>query len=170
MREIFRRAKVSDFIAIINLYEKAIADLCARQIDQWDALYPDRKTLRSDIRKRQMYILTRDKQIVSAIVLNVCQHELYKTVKWSYGKPAVLHRLCVHPDYQNHGIGRKTVICAEARLRKKNKRSVRLDAFVHNPAALRLYEGLGYTFVGRIYLRKGEFSLYEKSLVDIPAI
>ena len=167
MEEVFRRAKAADFKAVSSLYEIAVRDLRLRQIDQWDEIYPDRKTLWVDIRKRHMYVVMRDERIVSAVVVNKRQHELYKSVKWSYGKPAVIHRLCVHPDFQHDGVGRKTVIFAEQRLRRTCRRSIRLDAFLSNPAALRLYEGLGYTMVGRVCFRKGEFGLYEKSLVDI---
>jgi ribosomal protein S18 acetylase RimI-like enzyme len=166
MEEIFRRAKAADFDAIAALYEKAVSSLRSKQIDQWDESYPDRKTLRADIRKRQMFVLTHDRQIVAAVVLNHKQHELYKTVRWAYGRPAVLHRLCVHPEHQHFGIGRATVVCAERLLRKKRRRSVRLDAFLQNPAALRLYESLGYVRVGLVHFRKGEFGLYEKSLTD----
>ncbi len=166
MEEKFRRAKAADFEAVAALYEKAVSGLRSKQIDQWDEIYPDRKTLRADIRRRQMFVLTRDRQIVSAVVINKVQHELYKTAAWSYGRPAVLHRLCVHPEYQHLGVGRATVLCAERQLRKKRRRSVRLDAFLQNPAALRLYEGLGYRKVGLVHFRKGEFGLYEKSLTD----
>ncbi len=167
MKEMFRRAKPADFKTIAALYEAAVCDLRSKQIDQWDEIYPDKKTLKWDIRKRQMYVLTQDDQIVSAVVLNKRQHQLYKVVKWFYVRPAVIHRLCVHPDHQYCGIGKKTVICAERQLRRTRRCSIRLDAFAQNPAALRLYEGLGYLQVGRIQLRKGEFFLYEKSLVDI---
>jgi predicted N-acetyltransferase YhbS len=134
MEEIFRRAKAADFDAIAALYEKAVSSLRSKQIDQWDESYPDRKTLRADIRKGRMFVLTHDRQIVAAVVLNHKQHELYKTVRWAYGRPAVLHRLCVHPEHQHFGIGRATVVCAERLLRKKRRRSVRLDAFLQNPA------------------------------------
>ena len=167
MEEIFRRARGSDFKAVAALYEYAVWDLRNRQIDQWDEIYPDKKTLRADIRKRQMYVLIQEESIVSAIVINKRQHQLYKTVKWHLRKPAVLHRLCVQPQLQQKGIGKKTVVYAERRLRRTRRCSVRLDAFSKNPAAIQLYESLGYTLVGRIYLRKGEFNLYEKSLVDI---
>jgi ribosomal protein S18 acetylase RimI-like enzyme len=170
MEEIFRRAKAADFEAVAALYEKAVSDLRSKQIDQWDEIYPDSKTLRADIRKRQMYVLTRDGGIVSAVVLGRKQHELYKTVRWSCGRPAVLHRLCVHPEHQHLGVGRATVVCAEQRLRKKHRCSVRLDAFLQNPAALRLYESLGYTRVGVVHFRKGEFGLYEKSISGHEAV
>ena len=167
MTQLFRRARRPDFPVIASLYEKAVTDLRIRQIDQWDDIYPDRKMLWTDIIKRQMYVLTQDGQIVSAVVLNKNQHQLYKTVRWSFLKPAVIHRLCVDPAYQHNGVGRKTLECAETRLRRTRRRSVRLDAFLDNPAALRLYEGQGYTMVGRVQFRKGEFGLFEKSLVSI---
>jgi ribosomal protein S18 acetylase RimI-like enzyme len=167
MTEVFRRARSSDFKEISALYDAAVKDLRARRIDQWDELYPNRKTLCADIRRRQMYVLMRDGLLVSAIVLNRRQHQMYRTVRWSFTKPAVIHRLCVRPDCQRFGVGHRTVVCAEELLRRTRRRSIRLDAFTGNAAALRLYEGLGYTHVGYVQFRKGEFGLYEKSLVGV---
>jgi ribosomal protein S18 acetylase RimI-like enzyme len=42
--------------------------------------------------------------------------------------------------------------------------TVRLDAFSHNPAALKLYRRLNYCEVGFVDFRKGRFILFEKKL------
>ena len=167
MKEVFRRATLSDFKAVAAMYESAVGALCDSRIDQWDEVYPAKRMLRADILKRQMFVLTQQQRIVSAVVINRRQHQLYKTAKWSFTRPAVLHRLCVAPEFQHKGYGKKTVGCAEHHLRRTHRCSIRLDAFSQNPSALQLYEGLGYTMVGRVYFRKGEFKLFEKSLVDI---
>ena len=107
-----------------------------------------------------------DNQIASVFVLNQeCDPE-YSVGNWKNNDTsfAVVHRLCVNPDFQRTGIGTRTILAAEALLTNMGIKSVRLDAFSENPAALRLYEKLGYQNTGRVNFRKGLFYLFEKSL------
>ena len=164
MKEVFVKASSGDFSKIADLYIKAILHLRSKNIDQWDALYPNREIIKADIRKHHMYVLRLDDEIISAVVLSRQQHELYNAVTWTHGKFAVIHRLCVHPAYQDLGFGRKTVCYVEKHLKKAGIEAIRLDAFMCNPAAVHLYEGLGYTMVGKLPFRKGDFGLYEKVL------
>lgn len=76
----------------------------------------------------------------------------------------VLHRLCVHPRYQNQGIARKTLMHIETDLKEKNIDSLRLDVFSDNPFAMKLYRNSGYKEVGFTDWRKGKFFLMEKHL------
>ncbi|HEX3039603.1 MAG TPA: GNAT family N-acetyltransferase, partial [Caproiciproducens sp.] len=103
---------------------------------------------------------------VAAVVLNEEQDTQYQTGKWKYtnGKIAVIHRLCVKPTEQHKGLGRKMMQLAEQELRRQGYRSVRLDAFTHNPFSCRLYESIGYRRTGEVLFRKGRFYLYEKTL------
>ena len=45
-----------------------------------------------------------------------------------------------------------------------NCRSIRLDSFLHNPAAMALYSRLGYRRTGTARMRKGPFAGFEKIL------
>jgi RimJ/RimL family protein N-acetyltransferase len=90
----------------------------------------------------------------------------YSKGNWTYQDEPfkILHRLCVDPAYQNRGIGAETMIMMEAMAKKEGVRSIRLDTFSLNPWALRLYEKLGYRWVGELMFRKGLFFLFEKNL------
>ena len=164
MDTIFTLATGVELKEIYPIYKKAIAYMDFQNINQWDEKYPTEDIIKTDILKQQMYKLLQNKKIVSAIVINDEQDDEYKSGKWKYteGKIAVIHRLCVHPDFQNQGIGKKAMICAENLLYENNYLAVRLDAFAQNPYALRLYEKLGYSRVGEVNFRKGRFYLYEK--------
>jgi len=56
------------------------------------------------------------------------------------------------------------MIFAEDYAKKNNYSSIKLDAFLPNQAALQLYEKSGYTKVGTVRFRKGEFNCYEKTI------
>jgi len=53
---------------------------------------------------------------------------------------------------------------AEEYARSSGYSSIRLDAFLQNKAALKLYEKRGYENVGTVVFRKGVFNCYEKIL------
>lgn len=160
-------AEMQDVGAVNSLYQEAIAAMIENHIYQWDERYPDLEVLTEDISKGEMYLLKKDGNIISCIVINEEQDEEYQTGDWYYreGRIAVIHRLCVHPKEQGRGIGRLTVELAEALAKEKGFTHIRLDAFSMNPYALRLYEKLGYRYAGEVHFRKGKFYLMEKSLI-----
>ncbi|SHI21074.1 Protein N-acetyltransferase, RimJ/RimL family [Sporobacter termitidis DSM 10068] len=166
MESIFRPASEKDAEEIFNLFETAVRRLQTQRIDQWDDTYPDRRLLGEDIAGRQMYILTRGGRITAAVVLNEEQDGVYGGADWTDrdGRVAVIHRLCVHPDFQGMGVGRQTVLAAENHLKGAGYTSIRLDAFKKNAASLRLYDRMGYSPAGHAVLHKREFVLYEKLL------
>lgn len=73
----------------------------------------------------------------------------------------------VLPAYRGQGVGRQLMLECERRLRRAGARLARLETAVSNRAARKLYQSLGYTFVGRAarYYPGGEDAwVMEKSL------
>ena len=85
-----------------------------------------------------------------------CDRE-YENGRWKYPdcEYRVIHRLCVHPKYQNRGVAKSTLFHIEEELKKMNIRAIRLDVFSNNPFALSLYFGIGYEKVGFADWRMG---------------
>ena len=173
-----RFALEEDLPAVLDIFFRAIRSLCAKGIEQWDEIYPDRKVLSDDIRRKEMRLLEENGIPVSAFVLNEEQMAEYRAVPWKFlprkfsgESVAVIHRLCVDPEKQGHGFGKISLLCAEEILRNQGFGIVRLDAFSKNPAALRLYESSGYRRAGKALFRNGLFYCYEKKLCppDSPA-
>jgi ribosomal protein S18 acetylase RimI-like enzyme len=161
-----RKAVAWDFPAVFSLYQNAIAVMNNRGIMQWDAFYPDEKIIREDIDSGCAYLGILDGEIVSVFAINQTGDPEYADGNWQYpdASYAVIHRLCVHPLSWREGIGRQTMLAAEAIILSMKLETVRLDTFAQNPPALALYRQLGYGQVGSIQLRKGEFYLFEKKL------
>lgn len=162
----FRKAQFSDLDEVFDMFTAAIAEMERNGIHQWDELYPDRQILAEDIEKNELIIGLFDGKIACAYVVNSECDEEYENGAWKYPDSSfgVIHRLCVSPEFQNRGLGAKTVIHIETQLRKENIETVRLDAFTLNPYALKLYDRLGYATVGTVDWRKGRFWLMEKKL------
>lgn len=162
----FRVAVQQELQEIFQIFLDATTHMNELGIDQWDSIYPDRLTIEDDIQCRAMYLLLQKDSIISVIVLNEEQPLEYQTVRWRYTdrKVAAIHRLCVKPDEQGNGFGRKTILLAEQELLKQGYDCARLDAFSQNPVATKLYESLGYEKAGEVSFRKGIFYCYEKIL------
>ena len=162
----FRKAQMCDLTEVMALFRAATLAMRAVGIDQWDEIYPSADVVREDIGRAQMHIGLESGKIAVVFVLEPCHEGEYEPASWRYVEPefTVLHRLCVHPDFQGQGIARQAMDYLEQAVLKSGISAIRLDAFPQNPAAIRLYESRGYKKAGEVTFRKGLFYLYEKQL------
>jgi GNAT superfamily N-acetyltransferase len=160
------QAHIGDLQEITRIYQAAIQDMVAKNILQWDELYPEENILRADIVSGQMSVGRINGEIISCFSLNQIADPEYLTARWQYTGDdyVVLHRLCVKTAWQHRGLGARTMAAIERYVRELGAKSLRLDAFAQNPLALKMYQNLGYTQVGAATWRKGRFYIYEKVL------
>lgn len=164
----FSDAQPSDLEEVFTLYQTAIRRLDEQGIFQWDKHYPSRAVLQEDIARGEMEIARIEGKIAVAFSLSERCDEEYAQCSWHYpdARHCVLHRLCVHPEAQGHGVGSEAIAYIERALLQRGYESIRLDAFSPNAGSLRLYEKCGYKRVGEVLFRKGLFYFYEKRLVN----
>lgn len=162
----YTTAQQSDLPEILSLFRGATVQMDEQGVFQWDEIYPDESTLAGDIAQGAMTLGRIEGRIAVVFVLDYCKQGDYERADWRYCEPifVVLHRLCVHPDFQGRGVARKAMDYLEQRVLSDDIHAIRLDAFSQNPAALHLYESRGYEKAGEIHYRKGLFFLYEKKL------
>lgn len=161
-----RKADSRDLDQIFDLFRKAIRVMNNLGIHQWDIFYPTKKILRTDISEGQLYVCETEGRIASVFVLNEEYDAVYDQADWKYpdGRFAIIHRLCVHPDFQRIGVGSETLRLIEDLAREKGYSSLRLDVFSQNPYSNRMYAKLGYEKTGEAHWRKGIFWLMEKRI------
>lgn len=162
----YRLATIKDLEEVHHLVKDAIEAMVRQHINQWDKLYPDKMILEEDIRKEQLYVGTVNQKIAVIYALNQECDEAYSNGNWKYiDKPFyVIHRLCVNPAFQNQGVAKNTMKHIEEEVRARGIETIRLDAFIDNPYAVKLYVNLGYEKVGFAHWRKGRFYLMEKAI------
>ena len=162
----FSTAQAKDLAEILRLFRAATTQMDAHGVYQWDEIYPDEGILGEDIARGNLTVGTIDGRIAVAFMLDYCEDSDYESADWQYSEQniAVLHRLCVHPDFQGRGVARQAMDYLENEVRAQGIKTIRLDAFSQNPTALHLYESRGYQKAGEISYRKGLFYLYEKKL------
>ncbi len=163
---LIRKAKQNEINKIMNIIKKAVSNMISQGIEQWDDIYPNEEVIKRDLYEESLYVYY-EEMVKGIIVLNEHQDDEYETVEWKmqYGRPMVIHRLCIDPDYQGIGIAKAMIDFAEGFAVNNKYDSIRLDAFVYNNKACRLYEGKGYKRVGVVNFRKGPFYCYEKYIV-----
>ncbi len=163
---VFRKATQDDLDEIVVLFDAAIRHMNALGIPQWDEVYPSRDVLSDDLKRGESYVGLLDGTIACSFALSPRCDPEYAFGEWQYPDLvfSAVHRLCVHPCFQNRRVASQAMRFIENLLRSHGIWAVRLDAFSLNPYALRLYERLGYNKVGEVNFRKGLFYLLEKRL------
>jgi GNAT superfamily N-acetyltransferase len=143
-----------------------VATMRGAGIEQWDEIYPDAAVIDRDIAGGTLEVMVEHEHIAACITIDRNVDPLWKDLDWSAaGDPcAVVHRLMVHPSYQGRGLAKQFMLHAEAVARTMECRSIRLDSFLQNPAAMALYPRLGYRPTGTASMRKGPFAGFEKLL------
>lgn len=166
MNVYFELGNVIEIKEIFTVFEQAANYMIDIGIYQWDSIYPNIDVIKNDLYNNGLYVGKINHQIAVVFVLNNDYDEQYDNGNWMHNSEPfeVIHRLCVHPKFQNKGIGRIAMEYIENRLSSAGIRSIRLDTFSLNPYALKLYASLGFHTVGEANWRKGKFYLMEKIL------
>lgn len=162
----FRQGNMADLPEIVNLVKSAIVQMESCGIMQWDEIYPTPEDFASDISGGQLFVGMNNGNIAVVYSLNEVSDEEYRNGKWRMPHKSfiILHRLCVHPKYQNQRIAQKTMRYIEQQVIRLGIDAIRLDAYSQNPYALKLYHRCGFEEVGTVMWRKGAFYLMEKYL------
>ena len=108
-------ATTADLRGLMDLYKQCTRYLVSQGIDQWEPTYPDLETAKQDIANRDMYVMKMRHNVLGSIVLNEDQDEQYQDIRWKFPakKALVIHRLCINPNLQFRGSGKRLCIFAE---------------------------------------------------------
>jgi ribosomal protein S18 acetylase RimI-like enzyme len=156
-----------DIPVIMELIRAAIKAMHADGLYQWNDEYPNLEIITGDFNAGSLYKITASKTIAGVIVLNDQYVPQYNELKWETDdpRPLIVHRLCIHPDFQGQGLAKKLMLYTEEYAVKSGFRTIRLDTSTVNLTALGLYERLGYRRAGIISFRPGfMFQCFEKVL------
>lgn len=163
-----QKATSEDALMIMNTFKECTADMHFKGINQWSDFYPTIDIVNMDIINKTGYIIKNHNTCIAAVTLNEAQESEYQKINWlkSDGSPLVVHRLAVHPAYQNQGHAKRLMLFAEEFAVENGYTSIRLDTLSVNPFAISLYEKLGYKNLGEVFFPERElpFVCMEKVL------
>lgn len=162
----YRKGTINDIDPVFDMVKKVIDDMNRRGLYQWDDIYPAKSDFLSDIENDTLYVLENENAIIAVYVISEESDEAYDKCKWDNpdDTTCIIHRLCIDPEYQNNGLGKKIMQHIEEQAKKMDYESIRLDVFTENPCALALYKNSGYEERGYADWRKGRFLLMEKKI------
>lgn len=135
----------------------------------WDLGYPDEETLAEDISTGSLYVL---RHISGALVAAISAGPFGEldSRQWSAVKnPCELARLGVAPPWQGRGLAGRMVQQAEQAARARGFGGICLMAGAQNPAAIAVYQGLGYACRGPVHMFDHDFIRYDKAFEQPPA-
>jgi len=163
---IIKRGKIEDVNTIMEIIKEAVIDMEAQEIFQWDHIYPNKEVINKDIFEGNLYTYCEENITKGFIVLNEFQDKEYETIKWKNDtyKNLIIHRLCVNPKFKGRGIATELIKHAEEFGKDNKYEAIRLDSFINNSNACRLYLKNGYEQRGIVTFRKGQFWCMEKKL------
>ena len=161
-------AREKDFLDVWFLLNRCTAEMNRQSMFHWNPSYPDAETILSDIQEESLYLYHVDGVCQGIIVLNQEQAREYKTIPWKNisGKILVVHRLAVHPLFQQKGIGKLLMEFAIEYARENEFDSMRLDVYRDHPAAGKMYRNLGFRETGSFHFphQESPFDCYELKL------
>lgn len=165
----FRQAEIDDVSEIMKIIKDAQESLRRAGIDQWQNNYPNPEILREDILKGNSYILIKDNNIVTTVVIIFGEEKTYRKIyqgQWlSELEYAVVHRIAVAKDHKGQGFASIIFKELEKICYERNIKSIRIDTHHDNKAMQRLLKKNGFKYCGIIYLEdESKRWAYEKVL------
>ena len=144
------RAGATDTAAVTEFYRSAL--LRTEGVDVYSkwiyGRHPTDEMISQYINENAMFLCRQDGAIVSAAAVTPYQGDDYHDTPWSLAladdEAAVIHILCVDPDFRGSGASKETMRLIIDHCRSIGKKSVRLDTLSCNIPAQRLYESLGF--------------------------
>lgn len=169
----FRRAEPRDTAAAQAAYRR-IVDHLAETVDfpHWHTEgHPTPGEVAGWVQAGDLYLaVAPDRTIAGVVVLNHDAVDAYQGAGWAIkaepNEVFVVHALGVVPDRLGRGVARFLVDASIQVAREQNCRAVRLDTYIENVPARKLYERCGFTDLGcyTVYYEGtdlNEFHLFE---------
>ncbi len=163
----FRPAKYSEASKVWQILKDAIKRRKEDGSNQWQDGYPNMEVVKSDIEKKIGYVFTQNDTIIgySAVIINDEPDYINIEGKWLSDKDFIVyHRVAISEEFLAKGMAKKMMKLIEQYALSKNIYSLKADTNHDNIPMMKIFEKLGYTFCGIVYIRQSPRRAYEKVL------
>lgn len=169
MNDEFRLAKTEDITQVWEILQQAIQRRKTDGSNQWQDGYPNPELIQSDIENGYGFVLVEGKTILGYTAILINDEPEYDRLEGEWltsGDFVVFHRVAILEKHLGKGLAKKMMHCIENFAKENNIYSIKADTNHDNPAMMRLFEKLGYTYCGRVYFRGSPRKAYEKVLTE----
>ena len=167
---VIRLASENDLEQVIGNLRSANQKLLGEGIYQWDDTYPTRELLESDIHNKTMFVAFEHDRVIASVSVDTKEPAVYSSISWNpeTSNPLMIHRLCVTPEKQGQGVGRKMLDFTEIYGAEQGHDCARVDVHTANVVALATYEHRGFKRLGEVFFprRTMPFICMEKLLLS----
>ncbi|MXV50436.1 GNAT family N-acetyltransferase [Pedobacter sp. HMF7647] len=163
----FRKAETKDVNNIWDVLQQAIARRKEDGSRQWQDGYPNPEVVQSDIDKQAGFMLCDADTVIGYCAVFVNDEPAYEKIdgKWlTNGDFVAVHRVAVSDQYTGKGLAKIILRFVEEYAMSMQIVSIKADTNFDNPAMMKTFEKLGYSYCGEVYFRGGARRAYEKVL------
>ena len=163
----FRQANYSEASQIWQILKDAIKRRKEDGSNQWQDGYPNMEVVKSDIEKKIGFVFTQNDTIIgySAVIINDEPDYVNIEGKWLSDQDFIVyHRVAISEEFLAKGMAKKMMKLIEQYALSKNIYSLKADTNHDNIPMMKIFEKLGYTFCGIVYIRQSPRRAYEKVL------
>ena len=163
-----RKAVASEIPEIWEILQQAIFRRKEEGSNQWQDGYPNPEVVQKDIYKGAGFVLTEDEDIIGYCAILINDEPEYEKIEgeWlTHDNFIVVHRVAISDKYLKKGIATKIFEFAEEFARSNNIYSIKADTNFDNPAMIKIFQKLNYTFCGQVYFRVTPRKAYEKVMI-----
>jgi RimJ/RimL family protein N-acetyltransferase len=163
----FRPAKYSEASQIWQILKDAIKRRKKDGSNQWQDGYPNMEVVKSDIENKIGFVLTQNDTIIgyTAVIINDEPDYINIEGRWLSDQDFVVyHRVAVSEEFLAKGMAKKMIKLIEKYALSKNIYSLKADTNHDNIPMMKIFEKLGYSFCGIVYIRTSPRRAYEKVL------
>jgi ribosomal protein S18 acetylase RimI-like enzyme len=147
---VYRAARIEEAELLLPVYHAAARNMNDHHIFQWNSSYFTSDIIRRDIIEGTLFVLAGDGDSGPVAVITINQSMEIPGIDgieeiWQGGSSfLVIHRLCVHPEYQGLGLGKKLLQETGELARQQGRSSLRLMVLESNLFAVGLYAAMGF--------------------------
>jgi len=163
----FRQANYSEASQIWQILKDAIKRRKEDGSNQWQDGYPNMEVVKSDIEKKIGFVFTQNDTIIgySAVIINDEPDYINIEGKWLSDQDFIVyHRVAISDEFLAKGMAKKMMKLIEQYALSKNIYSLKADTNHDNIPMMKIFEKLGYSFCGIVYIRQSPRRAYEKVL------
>lgn len=163
----FRQANYSEASLIWQILKDAIKRRKEDGSNQWQDGYPNMEVVKSDIEKKIGFVFTQNDTIIgySAVIINDEPDYINIEGKWLSDQDFIVyHRVAISEEFLAKGMAKKMMKLIEQYALSKNIYSLKADTNHDNIPMMKIFEKLGYSFCGIVYIRQSPRRAYEKVL------
>lgn len=172
-----RKGTKEDIAKLAALYDE-VNDYLASTVNYpgWKkGVYPTQEDAEQGINEDCLYVATYHDEIIGSAILRHKPEPVYRTVTWQVDctdeEIWVIYTLVVSPRYMKNQVGQCILQYAQEQGKELGLKALRLDVAENNVPAIKLYEKMGFRYIGTVSLGLecyglDWFKLYEKVLSD----